>query len=429
MLLLGLNEFNADLLSEVAVKLKKSKYLRLLRNLKKQEMFIENSYESGLLEPWVQWVSIHTGVPAVKHQIKNLGDIPNLAQKQIWEVLSDHKKTSIIWGAMNASLGKANYCKIFVPDPWVFSEDPKPNELKSFIALPRYLAKNYTSLSKFTILKLFMSFLNKSIAKVGIITFFKAFSIILSGLLKFGPKNHVFINFFDYLNANAFVNSVEKEEPDFAFIFLNSIAHVQHHYWRSPNISNLDEIVFAYKNIEKILAIMDKKLSIFSDQKPFLLFNGLAQNSTFKDDAWYLYRVVDLDNFAKTIGISYKKIESLMTYDAHIEFENEKDMREGNRILSNVKVGGEKFFYIEADQKRLKTFFRININFFVDGDLKIISNKLELKFSKYVKLIVKRTGKHTQSSNLIYQNIELSKNFANCNSNHNFFRMVFPDLF
>lgn len=429
MLLIGLNEFNADLLSQVSVKLKKNKYLRLLVSLNNQKMSIENSYESGLLEPWVQWVSIHTGVPAVKHQIKNLGDIPNLAQKQIWEVLSDHKKTSIVWGAMNASLGKANYCKIFVPDPWVFSEDPKPNELKSFIALPRYLAKNYTSLSKFTIVKLFMSFLKKTIAKVGVITLFKGFGIILSGLIKFGPKHHVFINFFDYLNANAFANSVKKEEPDFAFIFLNSIAHVQHHYWRSPYISDLDEIVFTYKNIEKILAIMDKKLSIFLDQKPFLLFNGLAQNSTFKDDAWYLYRVVDLDSFAKTIGIKYKKIEGLMTYDAHIQFENEKDMREGNKVLCNVKVGGEKFFYVEADQKKLKTFFRININRWIDGNIKIKSNNLELKFSKYVKLIVKRTGKHIQSSNLFYQNIKLSKNSANLNSNYNFFRMVYPDLF
>ncbi len=250
MLLLGLNEFNADLLSDVAVKLKKSKYLRRLTGLKKLEMSIENSYESGLLEPWVQWVSVHTGIPAVKHKIKNLGDIPNLRHKQIWEVLSDHKKTSIVWGAMNASLGEAKYCKIFVPDPWVFSEDPKPNDLQSFIALPRYLAKNYTSLSKLIIIKLFMSFLKETIAKVGLISFLKGIGIIISGLIKFGPKNLVFINFFDYLTANVFVNSVEKEKPDFAFIFLNSIAHVQHHYWHSPNVSNLDELIFTYKNIE-----------------------------------------------------------------------------------------------------------------------------------------------------------------------------------
>jgi hypothetical protein len=429
MLLLGLNEFNADLLLDVAGKLKKSKYLCRLVGLKKLELSIENSYESGLLEPWVQWVSIHTTVPAVKHKIKNLGDVPNLSHKQIWEVLSDNKKTSIVWGAMNASLGEANNCKIFVPDPWVFSEDPKPNDLQSFIAFPRYLAKNYTSLSKLKIIKLFLSFLKATIAKAGAISFLKGLGIILSGLIKFGPKNHVFINFFDYLTANVFVNSVKKEKPDFAFIFLNSVAHVQHHYWYSSNISNLDEIIFTYKNIERILAIMDKKLSIFSDQKPFLLFNGLAQNSTFEDDAWYLYRVVDLDNFAKTIGIKYKKIESLMTYDAHIQFESEKDMREGNKTLCSVLVGGKRFFYLEEDKQNLKIFFRININNLIEDNSTIRINNTELKFSKYVKRIVKRTGKHTQSSNLFYQNVKLSKNFANSNYNYNFFRIIFPDLF
>ena len=63
------------------------------------------------------------------------------------------------------------------------------------------------------------------------------------------------------------------------------------------------------------------------------------------------------------------------------------------------------------------------------SNLKITSNNLELTFSKYVKLIVKRTGKHTQSSNLFYQSVKLSKKPTNLNANHNFFRMVYPDLF
>ena len=144
----GLNEFNRNLLNEVSNILPKNNYLSKIKNLHSFSLLTEDKYESGYLEPWSQWVSLHTSTPSSIHKIKNLGDIPNLEYMQIWERLSKNNISSVVWGAMNASAGSSKLCKVFVPDPWVFSEDPKPNSLISFIALPRYLAKNYTSIKK-----------------------------------------------------------------------------------------------------------------------------------------------------------------------------------------------------------------------------------------------------------------------------------------
>ena len=52
------------------------------------ETISENEYK--LLEPWIQWVSIHTGKTYDEHQVFRLGDIvehPNLSQ--LFEELED----------------------------------------------------------------------------------------------------------------------------------------------------------------------------------------------------------------------------------------------------------------------------------------------------------------------------------------------------
>ena len=83
-ILLGLNELNFDYIKF---------YINqgLLPNLKKIfniqppiKTTSENDYK--LLEPWVQWVTIHTGKTFEEHSVFRLGDIVNNPQlSQIFE--------------------------------------------------------------------------------------------------------------------------------------------------------------------------------------------------------------------------------------------------------------------------------------------------------------------------------------------------------
>jgi hypothetical protein len=84
MLLIGLNEFNSDLLPSIA-KAHQLKHLQEALSWKRAGTWTSDEYETGFLEPWVQWVSVHTGVPSIQHGVKNLGDVPNLAEDQIRE--------------------------------------------------------------------------------------------------------------------------------------------------------------------------------------------------------------------------------------------------------------------------------------------------------------------------------------------------------
>ena len=152
MLLIELNEFNSDLLRSVA-HAHRLKHVEEVLNWKHARTWTSDEYETGFLEPWVQWVSVHTGVPSSEHGVKNLGDVPNLAEDQIWERWSRRGLSSIVWGVMNGNRRNAENCRIFIPDPWTFSESAYPAKYQGLIALPRYLAKNYLDFSKLTALR------------------------------------------------------------------------------------------------------------------------------------------------------------------------------------------------------------------------------------------------------------------------------------
>jgi hypothetical protein len=101
-LLLELNEFNRELLEAGA---RNSEFLNIkwLFTLNQTQTTTEDTIESDRLDPWVQWVSVHTGKPSTEHKIKHLGDIPDLAAPQIWETLSAKGITTDVWGSLNAN--------------------------------------------------------------------------------------------------------------------------------------------------------------------------------------------------------------------------------------------------------------------------------------------------------------------------------------
>ena len=116
MLLIELNEFNRELLQSIAAT-HQLRHLQQMLGWNRAGTFTSDEYDSGFLDPWVQWVSVHTGVPSSLHGVKNLGDVPNLAQDQLWERWSERGIGSVVWGVMNGSRRKATACKAFVPDP------------------------------------------------------------------------------------------------------------------------------------------------------------------------------------------------------------------------------------------------------------------------------------------------------------------------
>lgn len=410
MIFIELNEFNVELLEIASGKYDLPNIKKILKyNITKT--ITDDVYNSGYLEPWVQWVSIHTGLPSSKHKIQNLGDIPKLEDKQLWEKLSDSGISTGVWGVMNGSRGKASYCNYFVPDPWNFSEKAYPDELNDLLSLPRYISKNYLSYSKYHSICLLLKLISRVVKSMGVVPFVKSFRILFKGLLKFKFKHFVFISWFEYLSVLVFASYHKKKPSDLSIVFINTLAHLQHHYWVGGKDSVSKEIFFGLAVIDEMLSIL---ISLVPKEESVLVANGLSQKNTNNDPPWVLYRPKDPLGFIKAVGVNVKSIEPLMTHDAHLIFSCEKDCASAFNILVEAKIKNKKFFFVQKDKNnKLKLFYRIDYTGLINDDEYLTVNKEKLKFYHFFKAIVVRTGKHIPNGVLLSRNLKVEDKIYN----------------
>ena len=83
------------------------------------------------LEPWIQWYSIHTGLPFQQHGVFHLTDGPRAGHPDVWSILHSHGKRVWNCASMNAR-GFSYRGSAFLPDPWCTTEPAHPEELTAF---------------------------------------------------------------------------------------------------------------------------------------------------------------------------------------------------------------------------------------------------------------------------------------------------------
>jgi len=389
--LLELNEFNEELLKSAAIEFGFSNIQKLV-GMHRTETRTDDTYESDFLEPWVQWLSVHTGEPSSSHGIKHLGDVPHLNMPQIWEYLSKNGKSSGVWGAMNASRGAAEKCLFFLPDPWTASERAYPEEFNQLLDPLRFASKNYLGGIKTKVISQLKGVL-KLLNSYGLLKeILKETPFFLKQLIRFRGSHFVFIAFAEYLSTLLFLQCKKRFNPDFSLLFINTLAHLQHHYWTG----------FLYKDNKKLqlgLHYLDRILGrIFTSLHPeevFIVANALSQKNTNEESPWILYRPLDHQSFLDKAGISHYRVEAHMTHDAHLFFSEPKHCQAAANILEGAMIEGQKLFLTETypeDPKKL--FYRIIFTEPLSERAEFIINTQRLRFFDFFKQIVQRTGKH-----------------------------------
>ena len=163
LILISLNEINFDLAKKY-IKKYKFKNFKYLLSEKFQNYTTSSEKKYELLEPWIQWVSVYTGLSADEHKIFRLGDVVNQNTDQIFEKI---EKLNFKVGAispMNASnqLKSPSY---FIPDPWTDSTSDNSFWSKKITSLLRIAVNNNSgNIFKFStivdILLIFIKFSN-----------------------------------------------------------------------------------------------------------------------------------------------------------------------------------------------------------------------------------------------------------------------------
>ena len=118
-ILLGLNELNFEYIKFYSKKGLLPNFKTIFTNYKVVKTQSEDEFK--LLEPWIQWATIHTGKTFAEHQIFRLGDIVNSREEQLFEYIESHGFSVGAVSPFNAKNVLKNPA-FFIPDPWTMTK-------------------------------------------------------------------------------------------------------------------------------------------------------------------------------------------------------------------------------------------------------------------------------------------------------------------
>jgi len=183
------------------------------------------------LEPWVQWVTLHTGKTQTTHRAKELDEGHLVQLPRVWDFLGDQGIDSLVFGSMN---GGAVSNKVFlVPDPWSVRVQPTDASYSIFHRFISFFVTEHTNekakpTGKMTLgFALFM--LTHGLKPATCITAVKQ---LFTEKTKGCEQKWGRALILDLLMWDVFAHAYKRQKPQFATYFANSTAFLQHRYWR-----------------------------------------------------------------------------------------------------------------------------------------------------------------------------------------------------
>ena len=142
LILLEFNELTPTLMDRFISEGKLPNFARLRES---SEVFITDAEEQEpYLEPWIQWVTVHTGVPYSEHGIFRLSEGHKLRHKNVWDLVSEAGETVWVCGSMNARHEKETKGYI-MPDPWSSDLVPQPEALLPYFHFVQRNVQEYSN--------------------------------------------------------------------------------------------------------------------------------------------------------------------------------------------------------------------------------------------------------------------------------------------
>ena len=401
LIVIEFNEINIELALE-ACNCWNLPNLEKILNYPSRQLICKEKDEHAGLDPWVQWVSIHSGMDSSKHKIMHLADTKNQQYPQIWNKLSQKGVSCGIAGAMNAPLNKHyddTNIHFFIPDPWSHSEQCKPSPLDKIIAIPRYASKDYLAIKPFRIIKKIPCFVHGFLQLNLISQVFRTSLEAIKAIKTPGINIHTFTSLFDYFLTLVFVALSRKYQTRFSVIFINHIAHLQHQFWRGP-LRDQKHMKFGFYLADKIIAEL---INGVDENTSIILINGLNQKN-IADKNIPFYRQIDPDYIASFLGFKCK-VEQNMTNDGYLIFDNTDDASAAEIQLTSVHLscGSKIFFAKRISSKVLFYYINPNLREIRANELMWTQNHESIKFYSLFKQVCIRTGTHVPTCDIFFE--------------------------
>lgn len=332
--------------------------------------YITDAEETGdRLEPWVQWVTAHTGLSSEQHGILDLDDGHKLRQPRIWDTASEVGRRVWICGSMNAGKHGDHLNGAIVPDPWASRLAPEPKEeFDDFFKLISSYVKEYASdrvgLEARDYLRFGRFMLTHGLSRK---TVHKTISQLASE--RGGRYKWKRAMILDRLFWDLFRSEWRKRRPHLATLFLNSTAHLQHYHWRNmepdsfqirPEAGEQDEygnaILDGYRAMDEIVCEAfdliegtDTSLVLLTalSQQPLTRYEGEGGKQVFKPrDAIDLYRFAG--------GRDTVRYAPVMAEEYHLYFDDASAAERGRSALAALRLEtGEPLMRVRRDGSEL----------------------------------------------------------------------------
>jgi hypothetical protein len=354
----------------------------------------EQQYEQ--LEPWIQWVSAHSGLTAEEHGIYRLGDIVDSDVPQFFEKVEAAGYSVGAVSPMNTK-NRLRAPAYFIPDPW--TNTPTDGSFWSrhlWRALSQIVNDNARSR----------------------ITFCSALTLALA-LLRFArPRNYgLYFElllkskgapwrkalFLDLFLHDFHMRLYQRRKPHFSTLFLNAGAHIQHHYFfnskHAPDThqSNPAWYISAKDDpIAEMLAVYDTILGEYLNMKDtgFMVATGLTQIPY--DHLKFYYRLKDHDGFLRRVGIKFVRVLPRMTRDFTIEFESVSDCIAGQALLGRLHISSDQMrIFGEIDNRGTSLFVTLTYPNEISADACLKGgDSINFNFAPHVAFVAIKNGMH-----------------------------------
>jgi hypothetical protein len=312
----------------------------------------ESKYEQ--LEPWIQWVTAHTGLDFAEHGVFRLGDIVHQDIPQIWEMLEAQGLRVGAVSPMNAK-NRVREAAFFLPDPWTKTPLTASPTLKRLIgAIAQAVNDNASSRISGASVAALIAGLARYAGSRNYLRY-----IALAGTSLRRPWRRAL--FLDLLLADVFVTEVRRTRPQFASLFLNAGAHIQHHYmfssaaysgdqknpaWYAPE--GADPVLEVYSLYDRILG----RIANVFPKAQLMIATGLRQVPYPK--LQYYWRLKDHERFLRGVGVDFLTVEPRMSRDFLVCCaDDDQARRAAERLRSAVDLSGDPLFEVDNRGKDL----------------------------------------------------------------------------
>ncbi|NVB80906.1 MAG: hypothetical protein HOV81_21090 [Kofleriaceae bacterium] len=351
---LELNEVDFELLRKYVDAGKLPTFERLLARYDLVQTTSETEYAH--LEPWIQWVTAHTGLTFSQHGVFRLGDIVGKELRQLWEVLEERFGLRV---AAVSPMNARNVLKnaaFFVPDPWTQTATLGPWDLR-LLSTALVQTVNDNAQHRITVGS-YLRLAAAAAVNVRAKNLRSYAKLAATSRTKKWRKALV----LDQLLCDAFIGHCKKARPDYASLFLNAAAHVQHHYMfsspfyrgelRNPDWyiePGLDPVGEVYALYDEIIASI---LTALPDAR-LLIATGLSQQPNHQ--LIHYYRPKDHLALMGQLGLSgITAVQPRMSRDFLVEFDSPRDAAAAQRKLEGfVAPDGVSIFSVENRGKTL----------------------------------------------------------------------------